>query len=119
MSRMGYRDSVKERRWRKLLGQWQRGDLTVRDFCEDHGLNEHAFYWWRRVIAERDREQASADTSGAEALFVPLHVTPEARADGTALLEVVLLNGRLVRVPAGFDATTLRQVLDVLEARAC
>jgi hypothetical protein len=33
--------------------------------------------------------------------------------DGT--LEVVLASGRRLRVPSGFDAATLRQVLTVLE----
>ena len=34
-------------------------------------------------------------------------------------LQVVLNSGRIVRVPAGFDAATLRQLLAILEERPC
>jgi hypothetical protein len=47
-------------------------------------------------------------------VFVPVTVA------ATPVLEVVLGDGRVVRVPAGFDAATLRQLLMVLqEARPC
>jgi hypothetical protein len=49
---------------------------------------------WRSCRDKRDR---------AAPAFVPVHVLPAATA-----LEVVLGSGRVVRVPAGFDAATLR-----------
>ena len=83
---------------------------------------EASFFAWRRTIADRDRQRgrprarAGAKTP-ASAAFVPLRVisTPV----GTAF-EVVLRDGCIVRVPAGFDPATLRQLLVVLEGeRPC
>ena len=128
MPRPEWRDPAKGRYWRELLGQWQRSGKTGRDFCDEHQLSEPSFYAWKREIARRDQErtartQARATRvsaprcSAAEALpaFVP--VTMDASA--TCALEVVLSGGRVLRVPAGFDADMLRQLLTVLEERPC
>jgi hypothetical protein len=123
MVRRSERDRDKERFWRRVLRQWRRSGLTIRAFCMEHGLAEPSFYAWRRIIAERDQQadrQANRDRrsrpsrrrcpAGAPVLFVPVRVAASA-----SLLEVVLGSGRVVRVPAGFDAATLRLLLVVLE----
>jgi transposase-like protein len=121
MSRRGERDRSKEQFWRQQVRQWRRSGLTVRDFCIEHGLSEPSFYAWRRTLAERDRQAGGRPRpqpcSGPAALpaFVPVRVLPEPAAP----LEVVLGPGRVVRVAPGFDATTLRQLLAVLEEPAC
>jgi len=122
------RDPAKERYWRRRLRQWQRSGMTGRDFCAVHGLSEASFYAWRREIARRDREPAaptqpvrpSAPAPGAEA-SVPafLQVTLERRAPTAAAIEVVLGQGRCLRVGPGFDAGLLRQLLRVLKEPAC
>lgn len=107
------RDRGKEQFWRRVIGQWQRSGGSVRAFCEERGLSEPSFYNWRRVIAERDGHKA-ASKKGQPA-FVPVRVL-----DAGALLEVTLARGRVVRVPRGFDADTLRQLLAILEeVRPC
>lgn len=136
MARQGGRDRAKEWYWRRVLRQWQRSRQGVRGFCREHGLSEPSFYAWRRTIAERNRQaarrsqarrgQRPAPDSG------PRHRAPQDPGDGVpafvpvtltapaAALEVVLGDGRVVRVPAGFDAATLRQLLAVLqEAPPC
>jgi hypothetical protein len=126
MAQRGKCDSGKEQFWRRMLRLWRRsGPTTVRDFCAEHGLTEPSFYSWRRIIVERDRarrrppRRADNGRTGAgrkqldEPAFVPLGVLP-ATCTPTAL-ELVLGPGRIVRVPPGFDAATLRQLLAVLE----
>ena len=56
--------------------------------------------------------QPSQKEDESTPVFVPLHVLPAAAATP---FEVVLRQGRVVRVPAGFDAATLRQLLAILE----
>ena len=58
MPRPERRDLAKERRWRRLLQQWRRSGLTVRDFCAAKAVSEASFYSWKREIALRDQEQA-------------------------------------------------------------
>ena len=120
MPRRGEHDRDKERFWRRMVRQWRRSGLTVRDFCDQHGLAEPSFYAWRRTMAERDLQagrrrcrdgNGRADHAPA---FLPVRVVPAAAAS-PAPLEVVLGQGRVVRVPPGFDAAALRQLLAVLE----
>jgi transposase-like protein len=120
------RDRSKESFWRRVLQQCQHSGQGVRAFCEAHGLSEHSFYAWRRTIQERDRQDTARSrresgpasnpvTGDGRPAFVPVTI-----AAGPAPLEVVLGDGRVVRVPAPFDAATLRQLLNVLaEAPSC
>jgi transposase len=121
------RDPSKERCWRRLLRQWRRSGLTIREFCAEHALSEASFFAWRRTLVERDQQRAGRDTlqgdheprrqSDERPAFVPLRVVATIAA-GTAF-EVVLRDGRVVRVPVGFEAASLRQLLAILEERPC
>jgi transposase-like protein len=126
---MKQRDRGKERLWRRLLQLWRRSGLTVRAFCAEHQINEPSFFAWRRTIADRDRQRAAARHDGAAAderpstrrpTFVPLQIVPAPAANPARPFEVVLNDQRVVRVPAGFDPASLRQLLAVLqEQRPC
>ena len=121
------RDRGKERFWRRLLRLWQRSGRSVRGFCAEHYVNEASFFAWRRTIAQRDLEQRqrNSDAGGtvahahqaapARAAFVPLRVIGTATPDSANAFEVVLGDGRSVRVPAGFDPASFRQLLAVLQ----
>lgn len=103
------RDRDKERFWRQMLRQWRRSGLGVRAFCQQHQLSEPLFYAWRRTLQERDRQAPATPQPDAPA-FVPVTLVAP-----TPPLELVLAGGRAVRIPAGFDAATLRQLLAVLD----
>jgi transposase-like protein len=105
------RDEQKERQWRRWIDEWRESGLSVRAFCARHGLATASFYNWRRVLQRR----AAADPP----TFVPVRVVADAIPAQTSALEVVLSDGRIVRVASGFDAATLRQLLAVLEWRPC
>ncbi len=47
----GWRDPAKERRWRRVVRDWQASGLSVRQFCRRQGLSEPSFYAWRRELA--------------------------------------------------------------------
>jgi len=121
--------SAKELYWRDTVHLWQRSGQTVRAFCAEHHLPEPSFYAWRRVIRTRD-QPARGDTHGPLPAFVPVRVTSSSPRPTTpplrlttplptpGLLELVIGSGRVVRVPPGFDADTLRHLLAILE-EAC
>ena len=105
------RDPEKEQFWRRMVAQQRQSAGTIRAFCEREGLSQPSFYQWRRELARRDRTpRARRDAAGRDAAtFVPIQVVAEA-----ALIEIALPGGVVVRVRAGADAATLRQVLAVL-----
>jgi|SRR5579862_2649991 hypothetical protein len=105
------RDERKEQQWRRWLGEWRSSGLSVRAFCARHGLTEPTFYAWRRVLAQRP---------AARRAFVPVEVVADQPTALASPLEVVLGDGRRLRVAPGFDAATLRALLGVLEeGRPC
>jgi hypothetical protein len=116
----GGRDLVKEQYWRNIFQEWEQSKKSARAFCAERGIDEAKFYCWRRTIAERDGTYApprrSDKSSDRLPAFVPVEVKPPA-ASGT--LEVVVGSGRVIRVPAEFDASVLRRLLAVLEAPGC
>jgi hypothetical protein len=104
------RDERKEQYWRRRIREWRASGLTGRAFCERRGLSACSFYGWRRELERRDADHSA---------FVPVHVVlDEPKAPGGAL-DLVLAEGRTVRVAPGFDAATLRQLLAVLEDKPC
>lgn len=110
----------KERFWRQVVRRWRRSGLGVRAFCAAESVTEPSFYGWRRELARRDRE-ASAPVGPR---FVPVHVRSDVDVAPAATdlasasppaIDVVLGNGRCLRVPAGFDPAMLRRLLAVAE----
>jgi hypothetical protein len=110
MARGRARDEQKERLWRRWIDQWRASGLSVRAFCARHGLATASFYNWRRVLQRRAAEQV---------VFAPVRVVADAVPARSSALEVVLADGRVVRVAPGFDAATLRPLLAVLEEPSC
>ena len=120
MARVG-RDVGKEHFWRRILLRRQQSKQSTHDFCAENGISEASFYAWRRIIAERDQQALPARRRKSEAdgpaVFIPLHVSP---TSCNSMLEVMVGSGRVVRVPADFDAAVLRRLLAVLEdASSC
>ena len=100
------RNEEKERQWRRRIAQWRTSGLSVRDFCDRHGLAPPSFSAWRHRLPQR-----AADTPAVVAVPVVADAPPpQARA-----LELVLADGRIVRVAPGFEGATLRQLLTALE----
>lgn len=120
------RDAAKEAYWRDVLRRQSASGLSVRAFCQREQLAESAFHAWRRTIAQRDRQMASAriergeaaescDTSQpAAAAFVPVRVTGLPARETSIVLE--LAGGRVLRLPASFSHERLAQLIVVLEA---
>ena len=108
------RDPRKEQFWRRHVQRWQASGLTIRDYCQQHHLSEPSFYGWRRELAARD--QASPPTPPVT--FVPVHVQA-APATPPAPLELLLADGRCLRIPPGCDRDTLRTILTLLREAAC
>ena len=108
-----HRDPQREQVWRQHLERQQASGQTARAYCQQHGLAETAFHYWRRTITERDRQARRASPVPA---FVPVTVVGPA-AD--VPIDVRLADGHRVRVRAGCDRELLAAVLALLGARPC
>ena len=102
------RDPSREQRWRRWLQRQQRSGLSARQFCYQNQLCPKTFYTWRRRLQQAD------DTPH----FLPVQVVPEPTIQNAATIDIVLGDGRCLRVAPGFDPHTLRQLLHLLKDQA-
>ena len=112
MAKSRTRNLAKEAAWRRRLDRQAKSGQSVRAWCRRHRLTETSFHWWRRELARRDAEAQAPS-------FVPVHVTDNLVWDGDPRIEIVLEDGRRVRITGMVNREMLMRVLDVLERRAC
>jgi hypothetical protein len=113
MGRMGSTTSVRAQEMRRVLEDWQRSGLTLSECGAQGGIPVSTLTWWRRVFRDAGREELKR--TAAENAVEFSEVRPPANVRTTpAVLEIVAPSGHLVRVPAGADSATLRQVLEAL-----
>ena len=114
MGRRGSTTSVRARQMRRVLAGWQRSGLTLREFGQKRGIPLSTLNWWRRAFRRAGEEAGNGASVAKPVVFteVPL---PTNVARTSAVLEIVLPSGHLVRVPAGADSDTLQRVLQALQ----
>jgi transposase len=112
------RDVEKERYWQKIIPEAVRSGMSIRAFCRQRRLKESQFYWWqRRLKAGRgEGTQRKPAVQGGGASFAL--VSDEAGATDAGI-ELVLGDGRRLRIRPGVEEATLRVVLAALEPPRC
>jgi hypothetical protein len=110
------RDPRKERFWRGHLARWQRSGLSILAYCSRHDLAPANFYAWRRTLAQRDRQQSAATPTPVT--FVPISLPTQPSAED-ALIEVVLCNGRRLRLTSTVALSVVRDLVALLEEATC
>ena len=115
-------DMEKARYWQKLIREAARSGQSIRAFCRQRKLKESGFYWWQRKLRaqtdERTRRQQGrgGKAGGGQATFALVSEDPGAMDSG---IELVLADGRRVRIGRGVDEETLRTVLATLGPPGC
>jgi transposase-like protein len=126
-----------KRRWSRedgktALAALRRSGLKLEPFAKQHGLVAQRLRWWRDQLGDNASEPSSAV---ADVKFTPVRLVekpheaskpdlprpapasrPPPEVNG---MEVVLTNGRRIRVPSDFDASSLARLLSVAEGRLC
>jgi transposase-like protein len=93
--------------WRELIQSWKAGDLTQKQFCAQHSIAYSAFHYWFKKFRE---ERTDAESGPG---FAPVTIASDNRVGnhGSVLAEVVLTDGRRVRLYQGIDVQFLRDLL--------
>ena len=118
MSSNGKGDAEKSHYWQRTISEAARSEMSIRAFCRQRRLKESQFYWWQRKLrAGREAGTAMrASGNGSSASFA-LVSDPAGATD--AGIELVLGEGRKLRIRRGVDEETLRAVLSALEQPRC
>jgi hypothetical protein len=112
------RDAEKARHWQNMIREAARSGLSVREFCRRRRLTISQFYWWQRRLKPQQTSARRKQRGGGPdaASFVLVSESGEGLAAG---IELVLGDGRRLRISRGVDEETLRAVLAALEQPAC
>jgi transposase-like protein len=97
----------------RLVARWERSGLTQAAFARQCGMSVHTLTWWRWRLRTGAASAPPAVRAPAVA-FTEVVLTPPA---ASAVAEVVLRNGWVVRVPlTGVDAPGVRTLVAALDA---
>jgi hypothetical protein len=139
MAKHAVGDAKRELFWRRMIRQQASSGMTIRSWCRQQGLSEARFYWWRRELTRRkasgDRlrpvrspatrrkrygpESPRSGGKAPEAAFVPVSVVRDSATSDDGRIEIVLADGRCVRLLGSVDRQLLVDVLGILEIPAC
>lgn len=103
---------VHKRRWNAaeaelVIRASQESGRPLSDFAQEHGLQRARLWRWSSQLRQR---------RGQPPLFHPVRIfEPSVVNHSSAMIEVVLLDGRRVRLGGDFAAVDLARVLAVLE----
>lgn len=108
--------------WLEEVRNWKRSGLTSTAYAEQRGLHAGTLVGWAsKMRAQLEvAPQGDAHSSRRRGLqFLPVRVAKDGRslhsAVGREKVEILLRNGRRVRVGAHFDSDALSRVLQIVE----
>lgn len=118
---------AKRETWAARVERWKDSGLSAAEFATELGISPHTLKWWKWRLAAKT---APSSAKRALARRTPESITKKPAPEISPLtfvemtaafvgdpLEVVLPSTVRIRVPRGFDGTTLVRLLDVLEPR--
>ncbi len=102
-SRQRKRDEIVE-----ILEELRASGLSQRVFCEGRGLSVSTLGSWVKKFRDKPSQITQRD-------LIPVRITAS-RTTKVLPIEVVLANGRIVRVLGGFDPDVLSKLMSVAES---
>lgn len=105
-----------QQEWVDRVVRWKASTLERDEFAAKEGVTGKRLRWWYWKLrklgvlsSEEEKPKATAPS------FVRLEVgVPSSEVERTEPLEIVLSGGQRVRIPVGFDASTLARLMAVL-----
>jgi transposase-like protein len=112
------RDAEKARYWERTIREAACSGVSIQEFCRQRKLQKSQFYWWRRRLEEnrQRRTMRMQAVSGERASFA---LVSDDQRIADAGIELVLGDGRRLRISKGVDEATLRAVLAAMGPEGC
>ena len=110
---------AKRDEWERRIQRWTDSGLTAKEFAAETGLNAHTLTHWKWRLAADAR---SASQPAAKFVEVVQAVPPRAARSSSpstemAFFEVFFGDGRRLRVPPQFEASSLQTLLELMGGR--
>jgi hypothetical protein len=118
-TKRAYRARRSRAEWTAEVIRWRKSGLGSAEYAKQRDLERGTLLWWSRQVGAASGERDAATRAARAAVtFVPLHVREEhleSVSAGQGSIEVILCNGRRVRIAGAVDGSTLARVLDAAE----
>jgi transposase len=110
----GKGNAEKARYWQRTIREAARSGISIREFCRQHRLKESQFYWWQHKlkVGRQTLSRRGLGVNWEAASFALVSNEPEGTDAG---IELVLGDGRRLRIHSGVDEEILRAVLAAVE----
>ena len=103
-----YNEQAKLAQWAQVVAQCRESSMSVRQWCQEHGVNVSSYYkWQRKVYAAAQAQQ--------ERSFVAVTPVQPAAVGGVAV--TIRIAGAELDIHNGADAATVETVL--LAVKSC
>jgi hypothetical protein len=97
----GMKQDSRSAQWARIISGFDARQTTVRAYCQQHKINEHSFYCWRRRL--------SKNNGGTR----PLTFRVMEHRLATQPVEIILTNGAILRVAC--EEQAIRTVLAAMK----
>jgi transposase-like protein len=98
---------IRMRNWVAVIRDQKTSGLTIKDYCQEHGLSENAYYYWLRKS-----RRAALQATGISFAEVPV---PDQQTASPDQVFIPQLTVRIGRALINVDSSTPKQLL----AMAC
>ena len=118
MTPVAIRQQVKINQWKNLIMECRNSGIPVRQFCGEHNLSWHAYYYWLRKIREQLAANLTQEDDEAEPAFVRLPVSTSSEQALPATVITLRKGGFAVDISGDVNKGTLRSIIQLLNEEA-
>ena len=101
--------------WAAEIAGWRKSGLDSAEYAQQRGLNRSTLLGWSFKVGAMEGKPGTRRESSRPTHFLPVRVRAQdaakAAASDAGRIEIVLTNGRLVRVAGAVDPGELARVL--------
>jgi len=102
--------------WTQIIKACKESGKSVKDFCEDNGINRNAYFYWQRKLREAAcKELAKIDETPGPTPdgWIKLNPAKPQYADESILIEI---NGCHITVKGNTDLKLLKDICSMLRS---
>lgn len=98
-----------ESEWRAIMADYKDSGQTQEVYCRERGISLSPFYNWRKKLRRA--------VPGRTADFI--EIKPKVVSSGGRTYEIVFSGGTSLKVGGGYDASEVRELVEMLKGARC
>ena len=105
---------IRLKKWSGIIAEHHASGQTVRQFCAEHNLSQHAYYYWLKLVREAACANIPAQPDSQKTMLVPLQIEKSSVPSNPSKL--VLHYGEFtLDVYASTPDTLFKHILTILQ----